>query len=198
MLRSSELIWAPAINQYLRGKRSSPNDLMAWNADGTRMPARMHGEYLTRLYLHDELATGRFTIAGQPVDLKSISVPMFVVGTETDHVAPWQSAYKTRALTRSSDYTFLLTSGGHNAGIISGPCNPKRRHRTQHWQDATSSLAPAQFLESAVLHPGSWWPTWAQWLAERSSTGRYTLPLMGNAAAGFPPLCAAPGDYVRG
>src|SRR4029077_5642264 len=117
LLRSRDLLWTPAVNQYMRGERPRVNDLMAWNADGTRMPCRMHSEYLERLYLKNELARGEFSSGGAVVDLKKLRLPMFVVGTETDHVAPWHSVFKLRALTRSSDYTFLLTSGGHNAGI---------------------------------------------------------------------------------
>ena len=94
MLRARELLWKPAVDQYVRGERPQLNDLMAWNADGTRMPCRMHGEYLERLYLKNELARGTFTLKGRKVDLARITVPMFVVGTETDHVAPWRSVYK--------------------------------------------------------------------------------------------------------
>jgi polyhydroxyalkanoate synthase len=198
MLRSTDLIWAPVVNQYLKGQRSEPNDLMAWNADGTRMPARMHSEYLERLYLKNELAKGTFTVDGVPVRLKDLTVPMFVVGTETDHVAPWLSVYKARALTASRDYSFVLTSGGHNAGIISGASNAKRRHRVMRWQDPTSSVSPEVFQQAAEMKAGSWWPTWQQWLTEHSSNVRYTLPTMGNAAAGYPPLADAPGEYVRG
>ena len=101
LLRSRDLLWAPAVNTYLRGKREAPNDLMAWNADGTRMPCRMHSEYLRELYLNNALARGEFKSEGRRVDLSAIRLPMFVVGTETDHVAPWHSVYKARALTRS-------------------------------------------------------------------------------------------------
>jgi polyhydroxyalkanoate synthase subunit PhaC len=198
LLRSGDLIWDPAINTYLRGERAKLNDLMAWNADGTRMPCRMHGEYLKRLYLHNELATGTFTVAEKVVSLQNISVPMFVVGTETDHVAPWPSAYKTRALTRSDDFTFLLTSGGHNAGIVSGPVHPKRRHRIYTWTDATSTLSTSEYQASAELRPGSWWPSWQSWLAAHSSHNKQPPPSMGNSAAGYPPLCDAPGGYVLG
>jgi polyhydroxyalkanoate synthase len=198
LLRSSELIWAPAVNQYLRGQRAQLNDLMAWNADGTRMPCRMHSQYLERLYLHNELAAGTFTVDGKSIDLKQVTVPMFVVGTETDHVAPWQSAFKTRALTRSNDYTFLLTSGGHNAGIISGPVNAKRRHRVLQWNDPVAFASPEQFIEQAELRAGSWWPTWQQWLVAHSAPGLTAPPPRGNAAAGYVPLADAPGGYVLG
>ncbi len=109
MLRAQDLLWQPMINQYLKGQRGPMIDLMAWNADGTRMPWRMHSEYLYRLYLDNELATNRFPLAGKLIRLSDISVPMFVVGTEADHVAPWKSVYKVDNLVRSDDLTFLLT-----------------------------------------------------------------------------------------
>ena len=198
LLRASELIWAPAINTYLRGERPKPNDLMAWNADGTRMPCRMHSEYLRRLYLHNELAAGRFSVDGKNISLADITVPMFVVGTETDHVTPWPSVFKTCTSTRSDDVTFVLTSGGHNAGIVSGPVHPKRRHRQYHWSDATASMDTAQYLEASELRAGSWWPTWERWLTGHSTAEQQTPPPMGHSAAGLAPLCDAPGDYVRG
>jgi polyhydroxyalkanoate synthase len=193
LLRSKDLLWAPAVQEYVRGERPKLNDLMAWNADGTRMPCRMHSEYLERLYLQNELARGEFTLAGQRLELKDVRVPMFVVGTETDHVAPWRSVYKTRALTRSSDYTFLLTSGGHNAGIVSGPVHPKRRHRVLTWNNPVANLTPEEWLTKAPLHEGSWWPAWAAWLAAHSSAKQ----VPGRTPAGKS-LGAAPGQYVRG
>jgi polyhydroxyalkanoate synthase len=120
-------------------------DLMAWNADGTRMPYRMHTEYLYRLYLDNELSTGRFPVFGETVRLSDVKVPMFVVGTETDHVAPWKSVYKVENLVRSNDYTFLLTSGGHNAGIVSGPVHPKRKHRVRSRALADRHLSPEEW-----------------------------------------------------
>jgi polyhydroxyalkanoate synthase len=196
LLRSRELLWTPAVNTYLRGKRQSPNDLMAWNADGTRMPCRMHAQYLRELYLNNALARGEFMAEGRRVDLAAISLPMFVVGTETDHVAPWQSVFKARGLTRSPDYTFLLTSGGHNAGIVSGPVHPRRRHRVRTWFNATETLSPEAWFETTQPRSGSWWPTWHQWLAQHSTRSLVAPPPMGSAAAGYPPLADAPGNYV--
>jgi polyhydroxyalkanoate synthase len=192
LLRSRDLLWRPAIEQYVRGERPKLNDLMAWNADGTRMPWRMHSEYLERLYLKNELAQGSFALAGTPIDLRSVSSPMFVVGTETDHVAPWRSVYKVRALTRSDDYSFALTSGGHNAGIVSGPVHPKRRHRLLTWNDATTELTPDQWLKQAPLHEGSWWPAWQSWLAAHSSATQLPARMPTEA------LDEAPGRYVHG
>jgi polyhydroxyalkanoate synthase len=195
LLRSRDLLWAPAVSSYLRGQRDSPNDLMAWNADGTRMPCRMHAQYLRELYLNNALARGEFQSDGVRVDLASIRVPMFVVGTETDHVAPWHSVYKARDLTRSPDYTFLLTSGGHNAGIVSGPAHPRRRHRVRTWSNDTETLTPSDWLEATAPQAGSWWPVWDHWLAAHSAAQRVPPPALGNSE--YAPLADAPGEYVR-
>lgn len=198
MLRSRDLLWTPAVNTYLRGERAKPNDLMAWNQDGTRMPWRMHSEYLDRLYLKNELAQGQFTVADEPVDLKLLRLPMFVVGTETDHVAPWRSVYKVRKLTRSPDFTFCLTSGGHNAGIVSGPVHPKRRHQILTWTNATDSLTPEEWLEAAPMRPDSWWPEWQKWLVEHSDPQRQPArPIAAMLDAEQSELGDAPGRYVR-
>jgi polyhydroxyalkanoate synthase subunit PhaC len=199
LLRSRDLMWKPAVEQYVRGERPKLNDLMAWNADGTRMPWRMHSEYLERLYLKNELARGTFTLNGKRVDLRRLRLPMFVVGTESDHVAPWRSAYKVRGLTRSSDYTFLLTSGGHNAGIVSGPVHPRRRHRLLTWNDATTGPSADEWLKLAPLLEGSWWPAWQRWLAQHSTPRQ--LPARLPAARGKDGAAAlvdAPGEYVHG
>jgi polyhydroxyalkanoate synthase len=195
LLRSRDLLWTPAVNNYLRGKRDTPNDLMAWNADGTRMPSRMHAEYLRRLYLDNALARGEFEADGHRIDLAAIRLPLFVVGTETDHVAPWQSVYKARGLTRSADYTFLLTSGGHNAGIISGPVHPRRRHRVRTWLAAGETLTPQAWIEATPSQPGSWWPVWQHWLEQHSTQTRVPPPL-GSFGAADPGLGDAPGEYV--
>jgi polyhydroxyalkanoate synthase len=196
LLRSRDLLWTPAVNSYLRGKRESPNDLMAWNADGTRMPYRMHAEYLRQLYLNNALARGEFRADGRRVDLAAIHVPMFVVGTETDHVAPWRSVYKARGLTRSADYTFLLTSGGHNAGIVSGPVHPRRRHRVRAWLNAGETLSPQAWFDTTPPLAGSWWPVWQHWLAQHSTQMQVAPPPIGSATAGYPPIGDAPGVYV--
>jgi polyhydroxyalkanoate synthase subunit PhaC len=196
LLRSRDLLWTPAVNSYLRGKRESPNDLMAWNADGTRMPCRMHAEYLRQLYLNNALARGEFRADGRLVDLAAIHVPMFVVGTETDHVAPWQSVYKARRLTRSADYTFLLTSGGHNAGIVSGPEHPRRRYRVRTWLNSSEALMPQAWFDTTQPQAGSWWPVWQHWLSQHSAKTRVVPPPLGSASAGYPPIADAPGEYV--
>jgi polyhydroxyalkanoate synthase len=197
MLRAHDLLWQPAVKSYLKGERDGMIDLMAWNADGTRMPWKMHTEYLLGLYLHNDLAGGRFKVEGETVRLSAISVPLFVVGTETDHVAPWQSVYKLSGLTASPDFTFLLTSGGHNAGIISGPVHPKRRHRMRTVSAGEPHPGADEWLATTAPLPGSWWPNWAEWLTSHSSGERVTPPGIGAPRAGYAPICDAPGEYVR-
>src|SRR5690606_36833877 len=132
--------------------------------DGTRMPAKMHTQYLYGLYLNDDLAHDRFQVEGETVHLSDIAVPMFVVGTETDHVAPWKSVYKIDRLTGSPEFTFLLTSGGHNAGIVSGPVHPKRHHRVRTRRAGDARLAADAWYATTDKAAGSWWPVWGQWL----------------------------------
>jgi polyhydroxyalkanoate synthase subunit PhaC len=196
MLRAHDLLWQPAVKSYLKGERDGMIDLMAWNADGTRMPWKMHTEYLVGLYLNNDLAEGRFQVEGEPVSLKDIRVPMFVVGTETDHVAPWKSVYKASGLTSSPEFTFLLTSGGHNAGIVSGPAHPKRRHRVRTQKAGEPAPAADAWFAATEVRAGSWWPTWAEWLKAHSSPGRVAPPAMGAPEKGYAPLGDAPGEYV--
>ena len=196
MLRAHDLLWQPAVKSYLKGERDGMIDLMAWNADGTRMPWKMHTEYLVGLYLDNDLAEGRFKIECEVIKLEDIRVPMFVVGTETDHVAPWKSVYKVGGLVTSPEFTFLLTSGGHNAGIVSGPVHPKRRHRVRTLRGG-EALPPAdEWFATTEAKPGSWWPTWAEWLEAHSSPERVAPPAIGAPAEGYKPLGDAPGDYV--
>jgi polyhydroxyalkanoate synthase len=197
MLRTFDLLWAPTIGTYLKGERAGLNDLMAWNADGTRMAYRRHTDYLHQLYLNTDLAEGRYVAMGEQINLADVTIPMFVVGTETDHVAPWPSVYKCGRLVRSADYSFCLTSGGHNAGIISGPQHPKRRHRVLQTK-AGARLTPSdRYMEKVEPTPGSWWPTWAKWLEERSSARKVAPPHMGAPKKGLKPICDAPGTYVK-
>ncbi|HET9693211.1 MAG TPA: alpha/beta fold hydrolase [Steroidobacteraceae bacterium] len=196
LLRTYDLLWAPSVQSYLKGERLGVNDLMSWNADGTRMAYRMHTDYLHQLYLRNDLAEGRYVALGETLDLAAIEVPMFVVGTETDHVAPWKSVYKVGRLVRSKDYTFCLTSGGHNAGIISGPQHPKRRHRVLTTKAGARLPSPEQYLGKVEPTQGSWWPTFAAWLAAHSSPQKVAPPKLGAAQKGLKPLGAAPGEYV--
>jgi polyhydroxyalkanoate synthase len=194
MLRSNDLIWSRLVNDYLQGKRQSMNDLMAWNADATRMPYRMHSEYLRHLFLNNDLAEGRYAVDGEPVALKDIHIPVFTVGTVRDHVAPWKSVYKIHLLT-DSEVTFVLTSGGHNAGIVSEPGHKGRTYQMATAQQGANYLPPLEWQKQTAKKEGSWWEPWAQWLAGHS-TGKRKPPSMGNSAKGYAPLGEAPGTYV--
>lgn len=194
LLRSQDLIWSRMLRRYLMGEAETMNDLMAWNADATRMPYRMHSQYLRSLFLDNDLAAGRYMVDGFPVAIQNIRAPIFAVGTERDHVAPWQSVYKIHYLS-DADITFALTSGGHNAGIVSEVGRPRRRYRIAHKAASEQCLAADAWAERAALHEGSWWPAWQQWLAARSSPDMVAPPSMG--APGLPPLDDAPGTYVH-
>ena len=196
LLRAQDMVWQPLVDNYLKGQRGKMIDLMAWNADGTRMPWRMHSEYLYRLYLDNELATNRLPVGGKLIRLSDIRVPMFVVGTEADHVAPWKSVYKVDNLVRSDDFTFLLTAGGHNAGIICGPVHPKRHYRIKTRRLVDPHLAPEDWMEAAKKHDGSWWPAWQGWLAAHSGA-KAKAPAMGAPRKGYKVIEDAPGQYVR-
>jgi polyhydroxyalkanoate synthase len=191
LLRSHDLIWSRMISHYLMGKREPLNDLMAWNADATRMPYRMHSEYLRRLFLNNDLFTGRYSVSGRPLALSDIRVPAFLVATETDHVAPWRSVYKLN-LSYSADLTFLLTSGGHNAGITSEPGHPRRYYRMTLFPHSENYIDPDRWYQQTDPEQGSWWPRWADWL-ER---GQAMMAAQKIAPAEMPGLPEAPGNYV--
>lgn len=195
-LRASDLIYGNTVNRYLMGSEMAPNDLMAWNADGTRMPYRMHTEYLHKLFLHNELARNKLIIRGKPVSLADITVPIFALGTETDHVAPWKSVYKLQGLT-NTELTFLLTSGGHNAGVISGPSHPRRRYRMHTRIPGDKFMDADTWKESIELNQGSWWPAWNEWLDNKMTCTRKP-PRIGSAGKGVKVIEAAPGSYVFG
>jgi len=194
LLRSNDLVWSRMIRSYLLGQRETPSDLMAWNADATRMPYRMHSEYLRRLFLHNDLAEGRFDVEGRPISIADIHAPFFMVGTETDHVAPWRSVYKLQLL-NDGDNTFVLTSGGHNAGIVSEPGHPHRHFRIRERLRGERYIGPDEWADLAVVEDGSWWPIWAAWLGERSGTP-IPPPPIGAPDRFYAPLDAAPGRYV--
>lgn len=169
-------------------------DLMAWNADGTRMPYRMHADYLRSLFLDNALAEGHYLVDGKPVSLKDIDVPVFLLGTSTDHVAPWRSVYKFNLLS-DTEVTFVLATGGHNAGIVSEPGHAHRSYRVLRRAGNGAYVPPDSFLGVSRDIEGSWWPCLQQWLAARSGPRRRP-PAIGAPHRGLPPLCSAPGSYV--
>jgi polyhydroxyalkanoate synthase len=196
LLRSSDLIWSRIVNEYLMGRRTPLNDLMAWNADGTRLPFRMHSQYLRQLFLNNDLFEGRYKVdGGAPVSLGDMRAPLFVVATEKDHVAPWRSVYKINLLD-DVDTTFVLTSGGHNAGIVSEPGRKGRRYRVSHRPAGANYLGPDAWLAEARVEQGSWWPEWLNWLERQSKGRKVSPPALGAPAKGYSALCAAPGTYV--
>jgi polyhydroxyalkanoate synthase len=195
MLRSNDLVWSRVIKTYLLGEREHPNDLMAWNADATRMPYRMHSEYLHKMFLHNDLAEGRFRVEGRPIAVSAIHQPIFAVSTETDHVAPWRSVYKIHLL-NEGEITFVLTSGGHNAGIVSEPGHPHRHYRIERRPAEGEFVSPEDWMAEAVEREGSWWVDWVGWLDARSGIPVAPPPLSA-PDKGYPALADAPGAYVR-
>jgi len=195
LLRSNDLIWSRITRDYLMGERAPPSDLMAWNADATRLPYRMHSEYLRKLFLNNDLAEGRYFVEGKPISLSDIHIPMFVVGTLRDHVAPWRSTYKINDLV-DADVTYLLTSGGHNAGIVAPPGEEGHSYRVRTKAADSIYTGPDEWLKTVQPVVGSWWPEWTKWLTARSGE-QAAAPRIGKSADSRN-LPDAPGDYVRG
>ncbi|SDJ44186.1 PHA/PHB synthase family protein [Lutimaribacter saemankumensis] len=194
-IRAEDLIYARAVRRYFLGKQDLPSDLTVWNNDTTRMPARMHGEYLRGLFLENRLTAGRFAVEGKVIALKDISCPLFVVGTEDDHIAPWRSVYKIRLFT-DGDLTFVLTKGGHNGGILSEPGHPRRHYRKGDRREGDKYVDPDSWLQRHDPTDGSWWLEWVDWLQTRSTTGRVPPPPMGRDETPFAAIADAPGSYV--
>jgi len=190
-LRSRELIWSTRMREYLLGERNAPSDLMAWNADTTRLPAVMHSQYLRAMYLRNDVAEGRYEVEGRPISVSDVRVPAFVVGTVKDHVSPWHSVYKLHRLL-GGDLTFVLTNGGHNAGIVSEPGHPRRRYQMHLTRATDPAMTPEVWQAKARQYDGSWWPAWHEWLAALSSGEVAARKPQVNASLG-----AAPGHYVH-
>jgi polyhydroxyalkanoate synthase len=195
LLRSNDLIWSKLSRDYLMGQRAPPSDLMAWNADATRLPCRMHSEYLRKLFLDNDLAEGRYQVEGRPVALSDIHAPMFVVGTVRDHVAPWKSTYKIHYQV-DAEVTYLLASGGHNAGIVAPPGEPGHSCQVKTRAKDGLYVGPDEWLKAARKVEGSWWPEWARWLAAQSGEP-CDPPRIGAGRTDGQTLPDAPGDYVR-
>ncbi len=196
ILRSNDLIWSRLINSYAMGEREKPMDLMLWSEDSTRMPYRMHSEYLRQLYLENRFSEGAMIVNDHPIALRTITAPIFLVGTEWDHVAPWRSVFKIH-LAAEQDVTFVLTNGGHNAGVVSEPGHPGRHYRIATQKASGAYIDPDTWLEVAAYKNGSWWPEWISWLHYISSD-RAEPPSLGKASRGYPVISPAPGEYVRG
>jgi polyhydroxyalkanoate synthase len=196
-LRSDELIWSKFIREYVLGERDELTALMAWNADQTRMPARMHSEYLHSLYLENRLSAGRYAVDGKVIALRDIRAPIFAVGTARDHIAPWRSVYKV-SLFADTDVTFALVSGGHNVGIVNPPAQAKGSFQLMTRREGELYMDPDTWVAAAPHFEGSWWPAWEEWIKSSGSHEEVDPPALGATEEGYPPLADAPGSYVHG
>ena len=189
-LNSRDLIWSRSTRRYLLGQEEVGFDMMSWNSDVTRLPARMHSEYLSSLFLNNALASGQYRVGGESVALMDIHAPMLVVGTARDHVSPWRSVYKIHLQT-DTQVTFILAAGGHNAGIVSEPGRPRRSYQIACTEDGQGWTDPDQWVANAPLREGSWWEAMHTWLHDRSGK-----PVAPPAIDPANVLCDAPGEYV--
>ena len=189
-LNSRDLIWSQITQRYLLGKDEVGIDMMSWNSDHTRLPERMHNEYLDHLFLNNALAAGYFRLNDSAVALMDIRSPMMVVGTARVHVSPWHSVYKIHLLC-DTDITFVLAAGGHNAGIISEPGHHNRHYQLSHTSKDSGWTAPDGWAHKTPTTEGSWWEAWSAWLEHHSSK---KIPARSPSVEST--LCDAPGEYV--
>jgi polyhydroxyalkanoate synthase len=190
MLRANDLIWSFVISNYLLGKTPFPFDLLYWNGDSTRMPAAMHSFYLRRMYQENKLVEpGGITLLGEPLDLRKIEVPTFIVSTRDDHIAPWRSTYAATQL-YSGPVKFVLAASGHIAGVV----NPPAAGKYGYWTNEAKAATPEAWLAGATEHKGSWWPEWNKWLG-RFGGGKVAARKPG--AGKLKPIEDAPGSYVQ-
>src|SRR5579859_2598654 len=189
VLRANDLIFNYVVANWLMGQNPPAFDILAWNADSTRLPAAMHSFYLHSLYEHNQLARGELVLAGQPLSLADIKNDTYLVGAVNDHIVPWKSSYRATGLLGGS-VRYVLSSGGHIAGIVNPP-SPKAWYEAgEHHPDQAD-----QWRAAAVRQPGSWWEDWTAWSDARA--GRLVPPPT-TGSEQYPPLGPAPGDYVRG
>jgi polyhydroxyalkanoate synthase len=190
-LRPTDLVWRYVVDGWWLGRDPKAFDLLAWNADSTRMPAAMQTEYLRTCYVENRLVAGTMELAGERLDLGAVRHDAYVVGAETDHIAPWRSVY-AGARRLGGDVRFVLSNSGHIAGMVNPP-SPRSAHRIGPGGEPAESAA--EWFDTAELHRRSWWEDWARWAAERAGP-LSPPPRLGSAA--HPVLDDAPGRYVRG
>jgi len=188
LLRANDLIWNYVASNWLMGEQPPAFDILAWNGDTTRMPARMHEFYLRYCYGENQLARGEMELAGTPLDLDEIREELYVLAAKEDHIAPWTSAYRTTQLV-GGPARFVLSSAGHIAGIVNPPSSKAR-----HWIRDDTPADPQEWLAGAQEQQGSWWEDWVRWVAERAGERRKPPP---TGSATHPPLGDAPGTYVH-
>ena len=189
-LRANELVFAYVVNNWLLGKSPPAFDLLVWNKDSTRMPAKMHSEYLRSCFLNNEFARGEFEVDGQKLDPSKVEVDTYVLSAVDDHIVPWASAYQTTQLLGGHN-RFVLSTSGHIAGIVNPP-SPKAKH----WVNEDSLPAdPLEWKAGAKLQAGTWWEDWATWIAAQGGPKVAAPPALGSKE--HPPIEPAPGSYVR-
>ncbi|MDP6707541.1 MAG: class I poly(R)-hydroxyalkanoic acid synthase [Alphaproteobacteria bacterium] len=190
MLRANDLIWSFVVNNYLLGKDPFPFDLLYWNSDSTRMPAEMHSFYLRNMYQRNLLSTpGGISLAGTPIDLGEIDMPVYILSTKEDHIAPWKSTYVATGLYKGKT-RFTLAGSGHIAGVV----NPPSPGKYGYWTNDELPEDAEHWLEGAEHKDGSWWPDWRKWLA-RHSGKKVPARQPGDGAAKI--IEDAPGSYVK-
>jgi polyhydroxyalkanoate synthase len=190
MLRSNDLIWPYIVNNYMRGKKPVPFDILYWNSDATRMPAANHSFYLRNCYLDNKLTKGEMEIAGVRIDLHEVKVPVYNLATREDHIAPAKSVlYGSQYF--GGPVKFVLAGSGHIAGVINPPAKPKY----QYWTgDGPQDESVEAWMKTATEHPGSWWPDWLEWL---KAQGAETVAARKIGGGKFKPIEDAPGSYVK-
>ena len=189
MLRGNDLIWSFFINNYLMGNDAKPFDLLYWNSDSTRMPAKMHSWYLRNMYMKNLLTEpGALDIDGVPIDLKNVTIPVCFVSALDDHISPWKSTYSGASLFGGSK-RFILGGSGHIAGIINPPEANKYSYRVTSRPPADAD----KWFEKAEVHDGSWWPAWQKWVKGKSGK-QVDVRIPGDGALGI--IEDAPGTYV--
>jgi polyhydroxyalkanoate synthase len=191
-LRANDLVWSRLVDRYLKGIDREVTDFDAWFTDPTRMPARMHSQYLRWLFLENRLAQGNYEADGEPVALKDIDLPVFALGAERDHIAPWRSVHKIGLFTGGETH-FLLSGGGHNSAVVSPPGKPKAYYRQRTIGGCDFYIDPDNWVEEAAMESGSWWPVWRDWLSQRSEPA----PIPARPIETDRILCDAPGTYVH-
>ena len=190
LLRSNDLVWSFIINNYLMGRDPFPFDLLYWNSDSTRMPARMHSFYLRNMYIDNKLGVpGGIELNGEPVDLSKVKVPAYFISTAEDHIAPWKTTYKG-AKYLGAKVRFVLGGSGHIAGIV----NPPSTKKYQYWTNEKNPETPEKWFETATSHPGSWWDDWQKWMDARNHGEK--VPARKPGDHDLKALEDAPGSYA--
>ncbi|MDZ4112566.1 MAG: class I poly(R)-hydroxyalkanoic acid synthase [Brevundimonas sp.] len=189
-LRANDLIWSFFVSNYLMGKDPPAFDLLFWNADQTRMPKKLHMDYLRSMYGRNALARGEFEIGGVRVDLSKVRIPLYFQASREDHIAPVNSVYRSARAFSNADVTLTLAGSGHIAGVV----NPPAANKYQHWTNPALPASLAEWQAKAEEHPGSWWNHWAAWLHARSGDW---VPARDPEKGPLKPIEPAPGAYVK-